>query len=263
MHAVSGEEGAQQLSVQLPPSEAVDFERVLVEEFEAIAKSVANVDSRRAKCFTPADEAMIHEAIESRLSGGHRALDAKLAEALRGWLADEGRAALARLPEAERATSSLINQVGLLLQDQGDLAGAAPLLREALAGRRATLGDQHPSTLISISNLGSLLKAQGDLAGAAPLYREALAGHRATLGDQHPDTLTSIYNLGVLLQVQGDLEAAVPLFREELEACATRHGVAHEETQGSANNLVEVLLEIGMESEAQLVREQYFIVEGV
>jgi hypothetical protein len=76
----------------------------------------------------------------------------------------------------------------LLLEDQGDLAGAALLYREALAARRATLGDTHPHTLASINNLGSLLKDQGDLAGAAPLLREALAARRATLGagDTHP-----------------------------------------------------------------------------
>ena len=34
-----------------------------------------------------------------------------------------------------------INNLGLLLQDQGDLDGAAPLYREALQARRETLGE--------------------------------------------------------------------------------------------------------------------------
>ena len=38
---------------------------------------------------------------------------------------------------------------------------AKPLLEEALAARRETLGDRHPDTLSSISNLGSLLEDQG------------------------------------------------------------------------------------------------------
>ena len=102
----------------------------------------------------------------------------------------------------------------MLLQAQGDLAGAAPLYREALAGRRVTLGDEHPDTLVSINNLGMLLYAQGDLAGATPLYREALAGSRAMLGDQHPDTLTSINNLGSLLKAQGEVREALALLQE-------------------------------------------------
>ena len=74
---------------------------------------------------------------------------------------------------------------------QGDLAGAAPLLREALQVSRETLGNRHPSTLTSSGNLGTLLKAQGDLAGAAPLLSEALQLRRETLGNRHPDTLAS------------------------------------------------------------------------
>ena len=73
------------------------------------------------------------------------------------------------------------------------------MLREALEGRRETLGNRHPSTLISINDLGVLLKAKGDLAAAEPLYREALKGRRETLGSRHPHTLTSINNLGKLL----------------------------------------------------------------
>ena len=53
---------------------------------------------------------------------------------------------------------------------------------------RRTLGDEHPSTLMSINNLGSLHKAKGDFAAAQPLYEEALAARRRTLGDLHEDT---------------------------------------------------------------------------
>ena len=116
---------------------------------------------------------------------------------------------------AERGTSALIQAVGNLLSDQGDLEGAGALYREALQARRETLGDKHPDTLGSINNLANLLKDQGDLEGAGALYREALQAQRETLGDKHPDTLSSIHNLGNLLVAQGNegeakLLAAVP-----------------------------------------------------
>ena len=38
-----------------------------------------------------------------------------------------------------------LNNLALLLQDRGDLAGAEPLYREALAIRRKALGDEHPA----------------------------------------------------------------------------------------------------------------------
>ena len=113
----------------------------------------------------------------------------------------------------------------------------ATAYREALAGRRATLGDTHADTRESISNLGMLLKAQGDLAGAAPLLREALAGYRATLSDTHPDTLTSINNLGGLLHAQGDLAGAAQLFRDALAGRVATLGVKHPHTRISIDNL--------------------------
>lgn len=47
-----------------------------------------------------------------------------------------------------------MNNLGGLLQEQGELEAAAQLYREALAARRETLGDLHPRTITSINNLG-------------------------------------------------------------------------------------------------------------
>ena len=100
-------------------------------------------------------------------------------------------------------TLDAIHDLGLQLHDKGDLATAAPLLREALEVQRKTLGDRHSDTLISISIFGRLLHDKGDLAAAEPLLREALEGRRETLGDRHPDTLTSMNDLGLLVDGQG------------------------------------------------------------
>ena len=105
-------------------------------------------------------------------------------------------------------TLDAIHDLGLQLHDKGDLATAAPLLREALKVRRKTLGSRHPDTLLSIHNLGALLHDKGDLAAAEPLLREALEGQRETLGDRHSSTLVSILNLGDLLKAKSDLAAA-------------------------------------------------------
>ena len=56
------------------------------------------------------------------------------------------------------------------MRAKGDLAAAESLSREALEGRRETLGNRHPSTLTSIGSLGLVLKAKGDLAAAEPLH---------------------------------------------------------------------------------------------
>lgn len=71
----------------------------------------------------------------------------------------------------------------MLLRDRGNLDGAEPLLREALAGTRRILGDTDLGTLISVCNLGKLLQDRSDLGSAELLFREALAASRRTLGD--------------------------------------------------------------------------------
>src|SRR5207237_1429866 len=91
-----------------------------------------------------------------------------------------------------------LNNLGALLQDMGDLAGARPYYERALAIREQALGLQHPDTAQSLNNLGFLLQALGDLAGARPCYERALAIREQALGPQHPDTAQSLNNLGTL-----------------------------------------------------------------
>ena len=118
------------LTVRLPPAESNDFQAALVRQFEVVDACLARIDSRSAECFTQEDQAMVHAAIDRTLKGGHTELDALLSEALREWLAAEGRAALMRLPREERATSALQKALGLLLSALGKKAEAMDLTRE-------------------------------------------------------------------------------------------------------------------------------------
>ena len=73
-----------------------------------------------------------------------------------------------------------------MLKAQGRLDEARPLLEESLAGRRAALGEAHPSTLNASGNLGMLLADAGALEEALPLVEGALAGIRLARGEEHP-----------------------------------------------------------------------------
>ena len=75
------------------------------------------------------------------------------------------------VPEHPDTTRSL-NNFAQLLQAQGDLAGARPLLERALAIREKVLGPEHPDTAASLHNLALLLHAQGDFVGARPRKQE-------------------------------------------------------------------------------------------
>lgn len=111
--------------------------------------------------------------------------------------------------------------IAILLSSQGRLTDAEALYLECLEGRRATLGERHPSTLTAINNLGTLRQAMGQLPAAEELYREALAGRRATLGRRHPETLSSANNLATLLQAMTRLdEAEARAYASAQPACA-------------------------------------------
>ena len=53
-------------------------------------------------------------------------------------------------------TATDYNNLGYLLQAQGDLAGARPVYERALAIRERVLGPEHPYTAASLNNLGYL-----------------------------------------------------------------------------------------------------------
>ena len=144
-----------------------------------------------------------------------------------------------------------IGNMGFLLQAQGKLTEAEPLLREALEGKRSLLGDDHPDTLGSINNMGLLLDSQGKLAEAEPFYREALDGNRRVLGDDHAQTLNSINNMGYLLDAQGKLAEAEPFYREALEGCRRVLGDNHPYTLTSINNMGSLLQAQGKLAQAE------------
>jgi hypothetical protein len=64
-------------------------------------------------------------------------------------------------------TARSLNNLAVLLMDQGDLAGARPLIERGLAIREKVLGPGHPETARSLQNLARLLKAQADFAGGS------------------------------------------------------------------------------------------------
>ena len=64
-----------------------------------------------------------------------------------------------------------IHNLGLLRLDQGRLAEAEPLYREALQVRRQRFGDGHPDT---VASMGLLRLDQGRLKEAEALLRETL-----------------------------------------------------------------------------------------
>jgi tetratricopeptide (TPR) repeat protein len=138
-------------------------------------------------------------------------------------------------------TAASLNNLAVLLHDQGDYAGARPLYERALAIREKALGPEHPETATSLNSLARVLHDQGDLAGARPLIEGALAINEKALGPEHPATATSLNNLAGLLQAQGDLAGARSLIERALAINEKALGPEHADTATSLNNLAGLL----------------------
>jgi tetratricopeptide (TPR) repeat protein len=134
-------------------------------------------------------------------------------------------------------TATTINNLALLLREQGDLAEARPLCERALSIRERMLGPEHPITATNLNNLGLLLNDLGDFAGARPLHERALAIREKALGPEHPDTATSLDNLAAVLQTQGDVVGARSLYERALAIREKVLGPEHPDTASNLNNL--------------------------
>ena len=121
---------------------------------------------------------------------------------------------LAGQPEVE---AQMLDLIGRIRTELGDYGQARPVLDEALAIRRRTLGSEHPDVAVSLMNAAQLRSlSDGGVASAVPLRREALALRRRMFGDDDPRTMDALYGLASDLHISGDYRAARPLFDEWL-----------------------------------------------
>jgi tetratricopeptide (TPR) repeat protein len=112
--------------------------------------------------------------------------------------------------------AAALNDLGLMLRDQGDYDQSEKLLQESLAMKRRLLGEKHPELALALNNLALVLWRKGDLAEAESTYRQALAMQRELLGEAHPDVANTLNNLAFVLYDRGDAGAALKTEGESL-----------------------------------------------
>jgi serine/threonine protein kinase/tetratricopeptide (TPR) repeat protein len=128
---------------------------------------------------------------------------------------------------------------------------AMPLQKRALDIRLASLGPQHPDTLVSLLRMGRVLQHAGKPAAAEPYFRQVLEKRKRVLGPEHPDTIASLVALGTALNEQGKLAEAEPYYRESLEKRRRVLGPEHSDTLSSLNNMGYLLDDLGKNAEAE------------
>jgi tetratricopeptide (TPR) repeat protein len=169
-----------------------------------------------------------------------RAVHAQAASFLREALAIRERVLGPEHPD----TAQSLNNLAMVLRDQGDLAAARPLYERALTIRERVLGPQDRATAQSLYNLAGLLQAQGNFAGARPLFERALAIRERVFGTEHHETAQSLSSLALLLAAQGDPGRARPLSERALAIEEKVLGPEHPFTAAALNNIALLLQDL-------------------
>ena len=134
-------------------------------------------------------------------------------------------------------TLSSLNDLGILLRQQGRLAEAKAFYMRALSGKEKVLGPEHISTLNTVHNFGILFEKQGRLAEAESSYKRALSGYEKALGLDHISTLNIVNSFGLLFEKQGRLAEAESCYKRALSGKEKVLGLEHLSTLGTINNL--------------------------
>lgn len=115
----------------------------------------------------------------------------------------------------DQATARTLNNLGLLLHNQGDLPGAQSHYERVLEIMENDIDPNYEGIASCLNNLGYVLKSQGHFKRAQPCYERALDIYERTPG-QDFSAATCLNNLGILLQAQGDLLGARTYYERSL-----------------------------------------------
>lgn len=155
-------------------------------------------------------------------------------------------------PVANRA--AMLNELALVLNQQGRFAEAEPMLREARRIALIVYGDNHPEFQRVLLGLSMSVDGQGRVDEGLDLMRQALAIARDQPSDQRGLALT-LNNLGFRLVREGRHAEAEPLLRESL-ATYLSIDPEHPERAAALVNLGTLLTETDRATEAlPLLRE--------
>ncbi len=192
------------------------------------------------------EQALAEQAAGKAKSSGARLLLAR-AQLVKGWALDDQ----SQLKEAKEAyaaarqifdeagdgsgAATALNDLGIVLQKEGDLAGAEQRLGQA-RDYFLRVGAEN-SFAAALTNLGEVYRSEGRLTEAEDLYRQALQIFRKT--GRKDNEYVTMNNLGGVLYQTGDFRGARKLYEDLLvlrKIAADRNGVAFAKT-----NLADVL----------------------
>src|SRR5208282_5833611 len=117
--------------------------------------------------------------------------------------------------EANDGTARTLKELASVVDENGDLKAAIPLMEEAVAIQRKLRGaTPHPALAEAISDLAVLREENDQHDQAEALFLESLAMQRRLYGERHANIAMELNNLGVIYMKKGDLDRSESSFRD-------------------------------------------------
>jgi tetratricopeptide (TPR) repeat protein len=140
--------------------------------------------------------------------------------------------------------ATILNGLGVVLTELGDLAAAKRHTERALAIDEAGFGATHPSVARDVNNLARILWRLNDLSGARDKVKRALEIDEHNLGRDHPELTLRLNDLGFLLREMDDLEGAREHLERALKIGEAAYGPENPNVASFLSNLAGVFQEI-------------------
>jgi tetratricopeptide (TPR) repeat protein len=125
--------------------------------------------------------------------------------------------------------AEVLNDMGFVFDENGDLDNAEKFYRESLAMYRRLLGDKHPYVATELENVALTAQSRGDLASAEALLRQSLEIHRGLQGESHPEVGRALFNLASVQYDRGETHAALANMRQTLAIYRKAYPADHPE----------------------------------
>lgn len=110
--------------------------------------------------------------------------------------------------------AQMLDLIGRIRAQLGDLPQARAALEEALAVRRQFLGEQHSDVATTMITLAQVLNLSAEDTSGLPLLRRALTIRRSLFGNDDPRTANALYALATTMHQSGDYKSAKPIMDE-------------------------------------------------
>ncbi len=124
--------------------------------------------------------------------------------------------------DALKARASALNDLGLLLEEEGEFEDALEVYRQASEAYAGAYGETHPATAAARANLAGVLALGGEAAAASQLLEASVAVFRGAYGPRHDDTARLRNRLGEVYEALGRLKEAEAEYRAALTAWEQR-----------------------------------------